>query len=331
MESVTQAPSKLRSAAANMGERLKNLGRRGGDDIVEAEARGAASGTCPYNCFTGETLIATSEGLKAITEVKPGDQVWTRQVETGQPVLGRVAQLFNRIVTQLVILTIAASTIQATPDHPFWVAGRGWVLAGQLHVGDRVSTLDGETRAVDAIEHRTGEWTVYNFEVEGPHNYFVSDQRVLVHNCNGGGGSGGRRGSAGNASTGAKPAAQMNVGDAGHHVPAIRKAEGRIFEVSRGNKTRPTVHFQGSKATQARNHARLHRAEREFIGERRGPFHGSDRELFSAYRKAYKGMDDIRVNVRSPNGRYNLAKDVSPYEAVNIIQRYLKRVGEWDE
>ncbi len=121
----------------------------------------------------------------------------------------------------------------------------------------------------------------------------------------------------------------MIVGESGHHVPAIRKAQNRIFQVSRGNKSRPTLHIRGNKTTVARNHARLHRAERNDIGPRQGDYQGSDPQLFNAYRRSYEGLDDIRVDVRSPNGKYNLAKDVSPTEAVEIIRTYLQETGQW--
>ena len=47
-------------------------------------------------------------------------------------------------------------------------------------------------------------------------------------------------------------------------------------------------------------------------------------ELFDAYRNAYKGLDDIKVDVKSPNGDYTLGIDVTPYEAVDLIQKWLK-------
>ena len=50
-------------------------------------------------------------------------------------------------------------------------------------------------------------------------------------------------------------------------------------------------------------------------------------ELFDAYRNAYKGLDDIKVDVKSPNGTYTLGTDVTPYEAVDLIQNWLKEQG----
>ena len=52
-----------------------------------------------------------------------------------------------------------------------------------------------------------------------------------------------------------------------------------------------------------------------------------DDELFDAYRMAYKGLDDIKVDVKSPNGTYELGTNVTPYQAVDLIQNWLKEQG----
>ena len=120
---------------------------------------------------------------------------------------------------------------------------------------------------------------------------------------------------------------RLNVGSAGHHVPAVRKAKSRPFSVDRSDKTRPTLHFRGSDP--GYDHWRLHDAERNVIGPRQGSFPGTDRELFDAYRDAYKSLEDIRVDVYSPNGEILLGENVSPAEAVELIQRWLIKKGLW--
>ena len=122
------------------------------------------------------------------------------------------------------------------------------------------------------------------------------------------------------------PRKRMNVGPSGHHVPAVRKAEDRPFEIGRGNKSRPTFHFLGDDPDY--DHWRLHRAERPFVGRRTGPFNGSDDELFAAYRKAYQGLDDIRVDVRAPDGKTLLGSNVSPLEGIDLIENWLRQQGQ---
>lgn len=71
----------------------------------------------------------------------------------------------------------------------------------------------------------------------------------------------------------------------------------------------------------------MHDAEREYIGPRQGDFKGSDKELFDSYRKAYKKLGNMKVDVKSPNGKYILGKDVTPSQAVDLIEDWLKKQG----
>ena len=117
----------------------------------------------------------------------------------------------------------------------------------------------------------------------------------------------------------------MGVSESGHHVPAVRKSKGRPFEISRADKTRPTLFPRGENPEH--DHWRLHDAERDTIGPRQGDFPGSDKELFDAYRRAYSKLDDIKVDVKSPNGTYSLGTNVTPVKAVDLIEVWLKEQG----
>ena len=57
-----------------------------------------------------------------------------------------------------------------------------WRPARQLRVGSEVKLASGIWARVLEIERRTGEFTVYNFEVADNHNYFVGQNGLLVHN-----------------------------------------------------------------------------------------------------------------------------------------------------
>ena len=60
----------------------------------------------------------------------------------------------------------------------------GWTNASDLKVGDKVRLEDGTTGTVEKAKHVAldNPVTVYNFEVEDFHTYYVSEQKVLVHN-----------------------------------------------------------------------------------------------------------------------------------------------------
>lgn len=98
--------------------------------------------------------------------------------------------------------------------------------------------------------------------------------------------------------------------------------EGVTFAVLRSDKARPTIFPKGSDPEH--DHWRLHDAERSFIDPRQGDFIGTDDEVCDAYRNAYKKLDDMKVDVKSPNGTHTLGIDVTPSKAVDLIQTWLK-------
>ena len=46
------------------------------------------------------------------------------------------------------------------------------------------------------------------------------------------------------------------------------------------------------------------------------------------YRRAYRGMEHIRIDVKSPNGNV-IAKNVTPEKGVDIMEKWLKNNGLW--
>jgi hypothetical protein len=120
---------------------------------------------------------------------------------------------------------------------------------------------------------------------------------------------------------------RLPLGDSGHHVPSVRKSKGRPFEVDRSDKTRPTLFPKGNDLGNL--HWCLHEAERKHIGPRQGDFDGTDEELFTAYRLAYADLDNILVDVRSPDGSFNLGENVTPRKAIDLIETWLKNQGLW--
>ena len=115
--------------------------------------------------------------------------MWSRdEHDPAGPVgLKVVEEVFARFAGVL-RLTVAGVEIGTTAEHPFWVAGRGWVAAGGLRAGDRLVGRGGAEVAVEAVEDR-GEWVrVYNFRVADHHTYFVGCPEwgfdVWTHNYN---------------------------------------------------------------------------------------------------------------------------------------------------
>lgn len=76
-------------------------------------------------------------------------------------------------------LQIGSDTIKATEGHPFWVTGKGWVLARDLEAGARIHTVDGVVE-VEGTTDAPAE-AAYNLVVADFHSYFVASGNILVH------------------------------------------------------------------------------------------------------------------------------------------------------
>ena len=75
--------------------------------------------------------------------------------------------------------------IETTDVHPFYVKNRGYVAAEDLVAGDILVDIEGNEVVVEKVEVSVSETEipVYNFGVEDNHNYYVSENSVLVHNA----------------------------------------------------------------------------------------------------------------------------------------------------
>jgi RHS repeat-associated protein len=149
-------------------------------------APGAAAALVPMpgttTCFSGDTVVSTSEGPVEIQQIEAGDLVWAEDTQTADISLHEVLRVTKRVADGVVRLRLSGRTLTTTQEHPFWVDGNGWVDAGELREGDNLWTIAGGHVAVESVEADYGPAIVYNLEVDGLHTYFVSDAEVLVHN-----------------------------------------------------------------------------------------------------------------------------------------------------
>ncbi|MDE2126013.1 MAG: hypothetical protein KGJ62_05425 [Armatimonadetes bacterium] len=86
-------------------------------------------------------------------------------------------------------------SLLCTRQHPFYVAGKRFVYAGELALGTSIVTRAGPKLVVSRLDvlRRRGGYTVYNLIVDGVHDYFVGQVGggVEVHNGPSGGGGDG--------------------------------------------------------------------------------------------------------------------------------------------
>ncbi len=141
-------------------------------------------------CFSGRMLIDVEGGKKRAKDIQVGDRVAARSQfdSTGPIEYKEVEEVFIR-VTPILNVHVAGQVIETSPEHPFYVEGRGWIPAGMLQIGDVLLTREGEQVFVEGVGNSGRVETVYNWRIRDWHTYFVSaGERALsiwAHNANG--------------------------------------------------------------------------------------------------------------------------------------------------
>ena len=138
-------------------------------------------------CFIAGTVIVTETGFARIEDVKPGDIVLSTNTDTMETGCKKVLEKYVRKTRELVHIIVGGKEIVSTPDHPYYVEGRGFVNACQLCIGSPLLDADGRVLETEQIYKESleedEEVTVYNFQVEEWHTYHVGEMEVLVHNA----------------------------------------------------------------------------------------------------------------------------------------------------
>lgn len=138
-------------------------------------------------CFIAGTVIVTETGFARIEDVKPGDIVLSTNTDTMETGCKKVLEKYVRKTRELVHIIVGGKEIVSTPDHPYYVEGRGFVNACQLCIGSPLLDADGKILEDEQIYKeqlgKNEEVKVYNFQVEDWHTYHVGEMEVLVHNA----------------------------------------------------------------------------------------------------------------------------------------------------
>ena len=144
-------------------------------------------------CFAAGTQILLADGSTVpIEDIRPDDIVACDRdgnLSTG-PEAARVHRVFARETSKLQQVTFSDWTrdfvVLTTPEHPFFVEDvRGFLPARDLVAGQLLHGYGGTVVVISnvAIDRSI---TVYNFEVDDAHNYFICDADgshcLLVHN-----------------------------------------------------------------------------------------------------------------------------------------------------
>ena len=110
-----------------------------------AGLKGAVTSKRSHLCLTGDTLVHTQRGPVPIHDIyqAPGDyRVQTFNPRTGclewSGIRGVSRRLTNRFVH---VETSSGDLLRATPEHPFYIPGRGIIAADNLQINDKLIEL----------------------------------------------------------------------------------------------------------------------------------------------------------------------------------------------
>ena len=184
---MTLAPSLKKVPTPKYFPKLPKFPRKG------AAAAAATAAVEATECFVAGTQVLMADGSsKTIESVKAGDMVLSKDEATGKIVKQSVVNTQVRTAPSTLVIEVEGGTrVETTPEHPFYVEGTGWTPAGRLAIGNTIVTRAGPFVKIIRIATKETPATVYNFEVEDTHSYFVGgvkrqDERTAgwlwVHN-----------------------------------------------------------------------------------------------------------------------------------------------------
>jgi hypothetical protein len=132
-----------------------------------------------HSCFGKGTTVRTIAGPSPIESIQVGDLVLSQNTKNGGLSYRPVVMAHHNPPSATFRVSLGDDAIVTSPSHRFWVAGRGWVMARDLKVGDPIRTL-GDVAKVTAIEAEKVQ-PVFNLDVADDGDFFVGSVGALVH------------------------------------------------------------------------------------------------------------------------------------------------------
>lgn len=91
-------------------------------------------------CIPSKQRLSGVGGAVKAADVEVGDRLWSLD-EDGRLVQTVVRSVASRTCREVVVLSAGGRTIELTPEHPV-CAERGWILAGELTLGDKIQGVN---------------------------------------------------------------------------------------------------------------------------------------------------------------------------------------------
>jgi RHS repeat-associated protein len=139
-------------------------------------------------CVVAGTLVSTPTGLVPIETLKAGDLVHAYDVSTGELKPRAVLELIETEPKPTYSVMLRASDgktaqFEATDDHPWLSAAKGWRKTDELVVGHWLMARDG--KQFEVVDVRlTGKMEIaFTLTVDEVHTYLMGEVGVVVHNA----------------------------------------------------------------------------------------------------------------------------------------------------
>jgi hypothetical protein len=128
------------------------------------------------DCLLAGSMISMADGsTKPIESIRTGDRVLSFDESSHAFTPSSVRSIHVLPADSYFIIN---NTIRATRYHPFLSAGR-WVDAGELKVGDALTSVDARAVKVESIQRADDTAAVYTIKVDA--GTYVAEG-VVVHN-----------------------------------------------------------------------------------------------------------------------------------------------------
>ena len=189
-EKASQLRSKLAALEAELAEALEEeaaAAQSGGGYKAGSAAQASAARNSVVACFKKGVKVLTNYGYLDIENIKVNDLVMSYNFDTNSNEYSKVIKTFQHkdINDDLYTITCGSIVIEATSMHPICVSLNntlGFINAKDLKIGNRLVDYEGNIHEITSITCESVTDTFYNIEVENNHNYYVTENNILVHN-----------------------------------------------------------------------------------------------------------------------------------------------------
>ena len=127
----------------------------------------------------GDTLVFTPMGYRCIKSLEVGDEVISLNTNADQPETKKIKAIQKNISDSIVTLSTNKGTIEVTPKSIFTLDDDTLMEAKDLLTGCSIKSLNGYLR-LKYIGRSEVQKSIFNLEVEGENNFFISKQDALI-------------------------------------------------------------------------------------------------------------------------------------------------------